>query len=103
MNRFFLATKFLRNKYIVAIIAFACWILFFDRNDLFTQWDRKTELKKLETSKDYYVEEIAKIKKDLSDLNNNQAILEKFARENFYLKRSNEDVFVVEDSNLLKK
>lgn len=65
---------------------------------MFTQLERKKELQKLETSKEYYQTEIVTLKKDLSDLENDPAILEKFAREKFFLKRSNEDVFIVEDS-----
>lgn len=98
MDKLNSVVKFFRNKYVIALSAFALWILFFDRNDVFTQLDRKTELEKLEASKAYYEAEIVSLKKELSDLQNNPAILEKFARENFYLKRPSEDVFIVEDS-----
>jgi cell division protein FtsB len=90
--------KVLRNKYISSIIVFVIWISFFDRNDLLTQWDRKHELQKLETSKTFYEKEISTTKKDLMDLNNNPAILEKFAREKFYLKKPNEEIFIIDDS-----
>jgi cell division protein FtsB len=90
--------KIFKNKYITSVVVFVIWISFFDRNDLFTQWERKQELKKLENSKDFYEKEIANTKKDLLELNNNPAILEKFAREKFYLKRPNEEIFIVEDS-----
>ncbi len=103
MNKSFSFLKMIKNKYVIAIVAFMVWILFFDRYDLFTQWERKKELKKLETSKEYYQGEISLIKQELSDLDNDPAILEKIAREKFYLKRANEDVFIVEDSNFTKK
>lgn len=103
MNKFFRRFKIIKNKFVIATAAFIVWILFFDRNDLFTQWERKKELNKLETSKEYYQGEIASIKKELSDLDNDPAILEKIARERFYLKRANEDVFIVEDSSLTIK
>ena len=63
-----------------AIIVFVVWIFFFDRNDVFTQWDRKNELKKLETSKEYYEGEIAQSKKELDDLAINTEILEKICK-----------------------
>jgi cell division protein FtsB len=69
---------------------------------LITQWERKKELNKLETSKEYYMGEISSIKKELADLDNDPAILEKIAREKFYLKRANEDVFVIIDSTSAK-
>ena len=88
----------LRNKYISSVIVFVIWLAFFDRNDLVTQWDRKQELQKLEVSKAFYEKEIASTKKDLLELNNNPAVLEKFAREKFYLKKVNEQIFITTDS-----
>ena len=98
MLKFSYLFKIIRNKYALSFIVFAVWISFFDRNDLLTQYDRKQELRKLETSTSFYEKEIATTKKDLIDLNNKPAILEKFAREKFYLKRPNEDLFIINDS-----
>ena len=91
------------NKYLLSVTVFLVWISFFDRNDLFTQFDRKQELKKLETSKDFYEHEIKDTRKNLTDLNNDPAILEKMARENFFMKRNGEEVFLIIDSNDNKK
>lgn len=90
--------KVFRNKYFLSVIVFVVWVSFFDRNDLFTQWDRKQELQRLETSTAFYEKEIANTKKELMDLNNNPITLEKFAREKFYLKRPNEEIFLINDS-----
>lgn len=66
--------------------------------------DRKSELNDLQDKKKYYEEEIARTKKELSDLNNNPAAIEKYAREHFQMKRNNEDVFmVVKSLDSLKK
>jgi len=102
MSKYSSVTNLLKNKFVIAFLSFVLWICFFDRNDVLTQWERKAELNKLETSKEYYVNEIETLKKELSDLDNSPAILEKFAREKFYLKRTNEDVFIVEDERSLK-
>ena len=91
------------NKYIISIIVFLVWISFFDRNDLFTQHERKQELKKLQTSALFYEKEIAQTRKNLTELNNDPAVLEKMARENFYLKRNGEEIFIVIDSTEGKK
>jgi cell division protein DivIC len=103
MKKFSVAFDVLKNKYIFSILAFIVWVMFFDRNDIFTQWDRKSELQKLEESRQYYLTEITTIKKDLEELQNNTSVLEKFARENFYLKRPNQDVFIVEEDVNEKK
>lgn len=86
------------NKYLVALVIFAVIILFTDHNNFFEQWDRKQELKELQAKKEYYLQEIGKTKKELADLSNNSAALEKYAREKFYMKRDNEDVFIVDNT-----
>ena len=88
----------LSNKYLIAIVLFGVIILFTDHNNLFEQHDSKLELKELQAKKEYYLQEIDKTKKELADLSNNPAALEKYAREKFYMKRDNEDVFLVEYS-----
>jgi cell division protein FtsB len=88
--------SFLRNKYLITLVAFALFMMFFDHNDVFVQLERKKQLNELLSSKKFYKGEIDKTKKELFDLQNNPAALEKYARENFYMKRDNEDVFVVE-------
>ena len=69
---------------------------------MITQWDRKKELQKLETSKAYYETEIKSTQKELADLERDTRVLEKFARERFFLKRPNEDVFIIIDSMEVK-
>ena len=88
-----------KNKYLIAISAFTIIVLFLDHNNLFEQIDRKQELKELMVKKEYYLNEIEKTKKELADLNNNPAAIEKYAREHYQMKRDNEDVFIVENSN----
>ena len=102
MKNWVLAYKFFKNKYVLSIVVFVIWVSFFDRNDLITQMERKKELQRLETSKAYYETEIKNTQKELADLERDTRFLEKFARERFYLKRPNEDVFIVSDSVLQK-
>ncbi|MCK9403740.1 MAG: septum formation initiator family protein [Chitinophagaceae bacterium] len=93
----------LTNKYLIAFSFFVVWMLFFDQRDYFQQQDRQEELKRLEAKKRYYVQEIEKTRKELTDLQNNPAALEKFARERYLMKKDGEDIFIIEDSGLLKK
>jgi cell division protein FtsB len=89
--------KVLRNKYLVALTVFLVWVLFFDSRDIFTQIEKRAELNSLLQSKAYYEQEIATAKKQLSDIQNNAAALEKIAREKYKMKRPNEDLFLVEE------
>lgn len=91
--------KIFTNKYLIALIAFIVLMLFIDHNDIFVQMDRQRQLKDLLASKRFYEQQIEQTRKNLADLQNNSAALEKYAREKFLLKRDNEDIFVVVPQN----
>jgi len=94
---------FFRNKYILTLTVFAVVMLFIDHNDIFNQLERKKQLNDLLASKKFYQQQIDQTKKNLSDLQNNSAALEKYAREKYLLKRDNEDLFVVNAPDNQKK
>jgi len=84
-----------KNKYFLSAAAFAVWMLFFDKNDMLSQYEYRAEVNKLQAEKDFYETETAKVKKDLNELNTNLNTAEKFAREKYFMKKDNEDVFVI--------
>ena len=84
-----------RNKYFVVTLAFFVWMVFFDKNDLFSQYQYHNQLSKLRHERDFYQKETAKVNKDLDELTSNKEQLEKFAREKYLMKKDNEDVFVI--------
>lgn len=88
----------LKNKFFIAGLAFVVWMLFFDRNDLASQYDYRTQVQKLEQEKAFYTSEIEKADSELKSLTTNIQSLEKFARERYFMRRENEDVYVVEDA-----
>ncbi len=85
----------LRNKYFLAVIAFGLWMMFFDKNDMLSQYEYRTDVNKLKEEKAFYVKETAAVKKDLKELDSNLNTAEKFAREKYFMKKDNEDVFVI--------
>ena len=91
-----LIPSFLRNKFLVAVTAFAVWMLFFDKNDLFAQLERRHELHELDKSKDYFTEQIEQERRFSEELKHDPATIEKFAREKYFMKRDGEDLFLVE-------
>ncbi|MGY3052881.1 cell division protein FtsB [Pedobacter sp. UYEF25] len=84
-----------RNKYFLATLAFFFWIMFFDKNDMMSQYEYRTEANKLQNEKEYYEKETAQVKTDLTELSTNLNTAEKFAREKYFMKKDNEDVFVI--------
>lgn len=96
MKFFSYIPSFLKDKFFLAAAGFAVWLLFFDRNDILTQIDRVEELKTLQKSKKYYTEQIAQERKISEELQSDPAIIEKFAREKYLMKRDNEDLFIIQ-------
>ncbi len=84
----------IKNKYFLTIVALVVWLIFFDKNDFFTQRDTVQKLNKLKKDQAYYLTEIEKNKAELEELRTNKESLEKFAREKYLMKKDNEDVFV---------
>ena len=91
------------NKYLLTITLFIVWMCFFDQRDIFNTLDQKQKLKALEAKKKYYETEIATAKEDLNNLQNSPTALEKFARERYLMKKEGEDIFIIEDSAIVKK
>ena len=90
-------TSFLKNKYAVALTAFFVWILFFDSNNLISQFRLIFTLNDLHKQEAFYHKEIKRDSTTLYILKNDPASLEKFAREEYLMKRDNEDIFLIVD------
>lgn len=85
----------LKNFYVLTGILFLIWMLFFDSNDLITQMRLSKKESELEKTKEFYLEKISEVKADREALLNNEDLLEKVAREKYFMKKPNEEVFVV--------
>jgi len=70
-------------------------MLFFDQESVIVQYRLSNEISSLEQREKFYLTEIKKNKETLNVLTNDTASLEKFARETYYMKKANEDLFVV--------
>jgi cell division protein DivIC len=83
------------NFYIIIGVVFLVWLTFFDSNDLYTQLKQTAKLKGLEDEKEFYVEKIAEVKADREELLSDDELLEKFARENYLMKKPTEDIYII--------
>lgn len=95
--------KIFTNIYVLVLTIFVIWMAFFDTNSLLIHRELQQEINKLEQQKDFLQKEIEKDKKLLNELNDPKA-LEKYAREKYYMKKDNEEVFLIEyeDSTKVK-
>ena len=89
--------SWLKSKYFIAFAGFAVIMLFLDKNDIFTTMARNRELQDLKHSKIHYTNEIAELTRIKDGLTLDPKTIEKFARENYMMKRDNEDLFVIPD------
>lgn len=75
---------------------FAVFMLYYDKNDVFVQIERQKELTQLRKSQLYYQSEVDKLKKQLTELEENPATLQTYARENLFMKKADEDIFIID-------
>lgn len=87
--------RILRNPFFLVAIGFIVWITFFDSYSLIEHHVIDQEIKTLEERQDYFQGEIDKDKKAIRNLKDGDAT-EKYAREKYYMKRDNEDIFIIE-------
>ena len=87
--------SFLKNKYIIPLIILLIWVTFFDSNNFIKQYQLRQELESLNQKKSFYKSEIKKDSTSLHDLSNNSETREKFAREQYLMKKENEDVIII--------
>ncbi|WP_339611112.1 septum formation initiator family protein [uncultured Planktosalinus sp.] len=93
--------KFLSNKYVIIAVVFIVWMFFFDTNSFFVHQELNQEINELENNKDYFQNEINRDKEFLEKLKDEDE-MEKFAREAYYLKKENEDIFIIEHEDSIK-
>ncbi len=84
-----------KNKYFLVLIFFSMWMIFFDKHGLYDNWGLSQKVSQMEADRDFYIEQIEKVKEDRRDL---QLNIEKYAREHYFMKKDNEDVFIFEEA-----
>lgn len=87
----------IRNKYLIAGLAFVVWICFFDRYDISTQVAYQQEKHKLEVEKAFYETEIEQMEKSIKNAQYNPSEIQRIARERYKMKKDNEDVYVIQE------
>lgn len=87
--------KIISNRYVIILLIFATWMLFIDSNSWLIHNELDQEISELETNKEYYRKEIARDRLIIDNLNDSLEI-ESFARQNYFMKRPNEDIFIIE-------
>jgi len=89
--------KYLKNYYMLAAAFFVVWMLFFDKNDFITQIKLKSQLHDMRSQRDFYKEKTNIVEQERKELLEDDALLEKFAREKYWMKKESEDIYIIEE------
>lgn len=85
----------LKQKYAITIGIFVVWVAFIDSNSLIERAGATADLNELHETKLYYKEKVERDARLLNELKRNNHVLERYAREKYLMKKSNEDIFLI--------
>ncbi len=77
-------------------------MLIFDQNNLIFRMKNSAKLRQYLKDREYYLDEIKKDSIQMHELRSSNKNLEKFAREKYFMKKDNEDIFLIEEKKLPK-
>ena len=87
--------KPLKNRYIITLVAFTIWIVFIDDYNIIKQQKIKKSINKLEAEKEKYLQDFRKDSITEYYLKYEKKEQEKIAREQYLMKKDNEDIYVI--------
>ena len=85
----------LKNKFVLSLIIFLVWLTFFDQNNLIDRVKQLNRNENLKKEKAYYKEKIKQDSTKLHQLKTDEENLEEFAREQYYMKKKDEDIYII--------
>ena len=94
--------KILGSTYVLILLFFVVWMLFFDTNSFLIHKELNDDIDALEENKEFYQNEINTDKAFIEKMQDSNEI-EKFGREKYYLKKANEDIFLIEHEDSIQE
>lgn len=91
------ARKVVFNKYFLTITVFTVLIVFFGEHSLKNRWKTGRSIKTLKKEIEFYKQDIESNKQKMNDMQSGNESLERYAREKYYLKKENEDIFIIKE------
>ena len=85
----------MKNKYVLTILVFLVWIILLDPNNLISRVREVRTRNRLEREKEYYMNRIDEDRRKLNELRTSNENLEKYAREQYRMKKPDEDLFII--------
>ncbi|MFD1063497.1 septum formation initiator family protein [Winogradskyella litorisediminis] len=91
-----------KNFFVLVTVGFVVWMLFFDTHSWLLHHDLNKDIEALENEKEYYRNEMEKDKKAIKILSTEEGV-EKVARETYYMKKPNEEIYIIEYEDSIPK
>lgn len=88
-------SKLLHNKYFIVLILAGLWIVCLDSYNLIAQYRVANKINSLERDIVHYQKAIQSVDYQFERIHTNPKELERIAREKYFMKRTNEDVFII--------
>jgi cell division protein DivIC len=85
----------MKNRYVLTVLAFLLWIILLDPNNLISRVGEARTRNRLLREKEYYMGRIEEDRRKLNELRTSNENLEKYAREQYRMKRPDEDLFII--------
>jgi len=87
------------NKYIMAILVLFVFIVFLDQNSVMKRLKLEQEISRLKKEIRHYEKLRDQSSNKLESLKAGKDELERVAREEYHMKKENEEIFLIEESN----
>ena len=84
-----------KNFYFLFFLCFVLWMTIIDSNGFINRYRLSSKLSELNTQKEFYIKEIDKVSLDKEKFESDEELLEKYAREEYLMKKESEDIFYV--------
>ncbi|MDT0294927.1 septum formation initiator family protein [Mesonia ostreae] len=91
-NRWF---RIISNKYVLILLLFGVWMLFLDSNSWLVHQELNEDINELKDNKAFYRAEITHDTTIINGLNDSSA-LERYAREEYFMKKEDEEIYIIE-------
>ena len=86
----------INSSWLVSIV-FLIWTLTIGESSLYKRYTYDEKIRSLEKEIEYYQKEIEINSRKLNDLHTDRDGLERFAREEYFMKSPNEDIFIIKE------
>ena len=88
------AFKYIKNKYVIISTLLVLHLLITEETNVFQLISERRQIGVVKQENEHKRQEIIDTKQAIKELTTDKKALEKFAREQYFMKKANEDVFI---------